>query len=70
LATTILPLSIQSGRGTQPDDAAATDRNGTVLTLGSMEVIALVESKLWLHEVVTVPPGAEGSATGGGEGDR
>jgi hypothetical protein len=39
-------LPIKSGRGTQPDDTAATDRIGTVLTLGSMEVIDLLPDGL------------------------
>ena len=30
--------TIQNDRGTQPDDVVATDRNGTVPTLGTMEV--------------------------------
>jgi hypothetical protein len=65
-----LGLSIQSDRGTQPDDVAATDRKGTVLTLGSMEVIAVVEDKFWPHAAVPVPPVAKGSAASEGERDR
>ena len=30
-----------------------------MLTLGSMEVIAVAEGKFWLHEGGSVPPGAE-----------
>jgi len=49
----------RAARGTQPDDTAATDRKGTVLTLGSMEVIAVAEDKFWLHDGGPVPSRAE-----------
>jgi hypothetical protein len=57
--------TIKSGRGTQPDDAAATDRSGTVLTLGSMEVFAVADDKFWPYEGGPVPPAAEEHDVGG-----
>ena len=62
--TTVRLSTIKRGRGTQPDDAAATDRNGMVLTLGSMEVIAVSQDWFRTHEGGPVGPSAR-KTTGG-----